>query len=191
MHSVIVFDFCRDKAIGAMAYLAKRLSQVDKAKLLKLLYFADRDHFLSSGRPITGATQCAMPWGPLPSECLDLLNGLTSDEALFEFISLTNNRITPTNAVDSGIANLSSDEIEELDRVLEAYGDWDTWKLVNHTHSLPEYRDTYVEGTSTPIPYEVMLKHYAPDRMLFSRPVVSPLTAAHMRSPFPRAEPDL
>src|SRR5258706_9893863 len=92
----IVFQFDLTKALQAIAYLVSHLGEVEKVKLLKLLYIADREHFLRHGYPITGDRPYAMPWGPVPSACLDALNGQSwphSDDA-FEYIQVINNMVT-------------------------------------------------------------------------------------------------
>jgi hypothetical protein len=57
---------------------------------------------------------------------------------------------------------------------------------------LPEYKETYVEGTSQTIPYELILKHRGSERHFEGgRLVVSQQMAAHMLSPFQSSEAEL
>ena len=72
---LIHFQFDLDKAIEAIACVVRRLGPIDKLRLMKLLYIADRDSFLPNARPITGDELYALPWGPVPSGCLDAVNG--------------------------------------------------------------------------------------------------------------------
>ncbi|MCK4275964.1 MAG: SocA family protein, partial [Phycisphaerae bacterium] len=65
MKATIQFKWRPDKAIQATAYLVGKLGKVDKIKLIKLLYIADRDHFLQHGAPITGDDQYALNKGPV------------------------------------------------------------------------------------------------------------------------------
>lgn len=67
----IVFTFDLNRALIAMVQIVDALGEVDKAKLIKLLYIADKSHFLSHGSPITGDTPLAMKWGPVPCSCLE------------------------------------------------------------------------------------------------------------------------
>src|SRR5262249_47985983 len=92
----INFQFDLVKAVQVIAYLASRLGGVEKVKLLKLLYIADREHFLKHGYPITGDRQFAMPWGPVPSACLDALNGQSwpAPDDVFEFLHVVDNLVT-------------------------------------------------------------------------------------------------
>jgi hypothetical protein len=67
-----------------------------------------------------------------------------------------------------------------------------TWDLAQETREYPEYKETYVEGTSTPIPFELILKHSGDEsKFHLGRPVITPEMAAHMICPFPNDESDL
>jgi uncharacterized phage-associated protein len=188
----ISFQFDLGKAVQAMAYLVRELTRVDKAKLMKLMYVADRDHFIEHGYPITGDEQVAMKYGPLPSACLDALDGNPRDAKARVFAYLQIEDTTVSLRKDPGDDRLAESEKAMLQRVAGQHRDKSTWALGRETHAYPEYQHTYREGTSTPIPWEVILRHYG-GAAAFSkgRPVVSPEMAAHMTSPFSQPEPDL
>lgn len=193
--TVIRFDFSPTKSLQAMGYLVGRLGGIDKVALTKLLYIADRDHFLSSGYPITGDRQYAMPRGPVPSDSLSLLNGEfwdSNNHDVGDYFEQNRYRLTVTQ--DPGICQLTQPEVTTLNEVLEKYGDLakKTWLLVKATHEFPEYKEVYHEKTSTLIPYELILKHYDNgSRMLDNRPVVSHETASRMVNPFWGSDSDL
>ncbi len=87
---------------------------------------------------------------------------------------------------------LTDYEKSVLDAVLDKHGKTPTWTLVRQTHSYKEYREVYVEGISTRIPYETLLKYYgSAEQFRYNRPVVSKQMAAQMKSPFLHPEPDL
>ena len=95
---------------------------------------------------------------------------------------------------DPGVDALDNAEKATLDRVLRQYGDIakrDKWEFVNQTHEFPEFKDVFRPNTSTLIPYELILKHHAPDRMLHGRPVISEATASRMTNPFWDDDSDL
>lgn len=188
----ITFEFDLQKAVQAIAYIVKLLGAADKVKLTKLLYIADREHFLRHGYPITGDAPFAMRWGPVPSACLDALNGQSwpRADAAFEFLHVDDNRVTVRR--DPGVDRLAAGEREVLDEVVRAHGAKDNWSLVGETHRYPEYREAYVEGTSRPIPYELILKHSGDARHYrHDRPVIAEATVQHMVCPFRRSEADL
>lgn len=182
----IVFPFNPDKAIQAIAYILSATGgSLEKVKLTKLLYLADRQSFIERGVSITGDRLVAMPYGPVPSGCLDLLNGvaLINRDRVFRFIHVDDTQVSLRQAPERTLLNDADREI--LDQIVRDHGTTQTWKLVRQTHALPEYHDTYVEGTSTPIPFEVIASASRDTRRFrLDRPVVSTETAAAMPCPF-------
>jgi hypothetical protein len=182
----ITFNFDTEKTLQALAYfLRKSNGGIDKAKLMKLVYLADRANFISRGVPITGDTPFAMKLGPVPSDTLNLVDGeffpIYGD--IYEHLQLMNVRVSLVK--DPGDHRLSPEEKAELEAVWKEHGHKATIPLCYETHNLPEYRETYVDGTSMRIPYERIAMHSGnPQRFRKGRPVISPETAAAMRPPF-------
>lgn len=173
-----------------MAYFLKALAPLDKAKLMKLLYLADRDAFLNIGHPITGDRQFAMRYGPAPCECLDIVNADVDARGIFQYIHVVDDKVS-LRADHPGLVALQDDEICILNQVANDYGATPTWTLVRKLHQLPEYREVYVPDTSTQIPYETLLKHYGTEEQFrHGRPVVSTEMAAHIECPFPQSSSD-
>jgi uncharacterized phage-associated protein len=174
-------------------YLVDKLGPLDKVKLTKLLYIADRSHFLKNGRPITGDRQYALRFGPLASNCLDALNGMlcTQDRDLvFEFLHVDNKKVLLEKKPDTEI--LRQSEIDALNEAVESFGQMGTFELADYTHSFPEYVEVYEEGTSKRIPYELMLKHHGnKEQVRFGRPVVTAEIAQHAVNPFSSDDSDL
>lgn len=187
----IRFHFNPHKAVHTVAYLVEQVGPMDKVKLFKLLYLADRDHFIRCGYPITGDRLVAMEYGPLPSGCLDLLNGLiTQQDDLFNYIEVSDNTVSLRKQPERYI--LDETEIDTLQRVVREHGGKRTWDLVEETHQYPEYAHVYQESTSTTIPYELIAQHHGgPERFRNDRAVISSDAVDHVVSPFHRTEPDL
>lgn len=189
---MIRYQFCPEAAVQASAYLLRALGgRADKTKLAKLLYLADKAHFLKFGSPITGDTQSALPHGPLPSCTLNLLNGL--DDDLNEYVSkhVVCDRWQFVQSGEVAVDALTETAIGVLDETLDTYGQLHTWAIKRLTHDLPEYRECEVPGSSAPIPYEVILKHSGANHVRNGRPVITTAMAMHMLCPFPCSEPDL
>lgn len=190
---ILRFQFDPEKAIQAMGYLLRSLGRsIDKAKLMKLLYIADRAHFLTWDHPITGDKLVAMPKGPVPSNSLNLLNrdfARQWDAAIDAHLGLENHEVLLKS--DPGISRLDRDEKATLDAVLKEHGHKRTWSLVEETHKYPEYCEAYVEGTSRPIPYELLLRHYKPDSLHRGRVVITERMLSHATCPFPNDDSDL
>jgi uncharacterized phage-associated protein len=183
-HVTIRFKFSVEKALQVLAYFLKD-GAMDKAKLMKLVYLADREHFIETGTSITGDRLCAMPYGPVPSTTLDLVDGNIRNSYVFKFIHIDNVRVSLAN--DPGDDQLSAPERETLRRVMRTHGSLKTWHLVHRTHKLPEYLSTYVKGTSTTIPFEEIARLSGNERRFrHNRPVITPETAAQMVCPFHR-----
>ena len=174
-----------------IAYLVGKLGKVNKIKLVKLLYIADRDHFLQHGAPITGDDQYALNKGPVPSMTLDMLDGdLPESEECFRHVHQDD--FTFTVKEEPRVDLLSESELAVLDAVLRDHGNKDKWALVKETHTYPEYKQTYRQGTSTLISYETILRCYDTGdqtRFRHNRPVISQKIIASMQCPFPPWEP--
>jgi uncharacterized phage-associated protein len=73
-------DFIADKEkiVEALVYVASRLPGVGRFHAAKILYFAERDHLRTFGRPLLGDRFVAMENGPVPSFAYDVLKGTVS-----------------------------------------------------------------------------------------------------------------
>jgi uncharacterized phage-associated protein len=188
----IKFTFQPRKAVQAMAYIVRHIGSMDKVKLMKLLYLADREQFIRCGYPITGDSQKAMPYGPVPSGSLDLLNAVRviPQDTVFKYLHIDDNTVVARD--DPGTGLLNPDEVAVLDKVIQQYGHVATWSLVNQTHALPEYAHAYVEGAARPIDYELIAQYSNnPQRFRLNRPVISVEAAPYMTCPMDPADEDL
>lgn len=198
MTQALKFRFDREKAVLVMTHMVRALGAVDKLKLMKLVYLADKAHFLEAGHPITGDLQKALPFGPVPSCTLDLLNGNSWPEPqyAFQFLHVDDNAVMLRGEPES--ARLSPQEMATVDRIVAAYGKSATRALVIETHGLPEYMEAFETATSqgkraAPIPYEAILRHAGDDRHFrLRRPVVADAALDHLLCPFsPGVDADL
>jgi uncharacterized phage-associated protein len=69
------------KAVEATLFVANRIERPDFYKVVKLLYFADRDHLAAYGRVITGDTYHKLENGPVPTRIYDGLKALRHHNA--------------------------------------------------------------------------------------------------------------
>lgn len=187
----IEYQFNADKAVAAMARLVSGTGPTDKLKLVKLLYLSDRDCFLKHGHPITGDQPVAMDHGPVPSGCLDVLNGQIQSD-VFSFLHVQDKTVTPERNPSGCAVELSEHESKVLQDVLDQYGWMSTSQLYRLVHDLPEYKECHVPGTSTPIPFEKILKHHGTeDQYRNGRAVITREMRKHLICPFPRSEPPI
>ena len=79
----IRFKYDADKAGQAILWLLHRHGgSMDKLKLIKLFFYADRLHLLRYGRPIVGGHYFAMNFGPVSSELKDIVDSTEQNEQL-------------------------------------------------------------------------------------------------------------
>lgn len=62
-----------DKIVELLLYLAHVRPDADKYQAVKFFYLADREHLNRYGRPITHEEYFALPYGPVASKAMDLL----------------------------------------------------------------------------------------------------------------------
>lgn len=67
------FNVDKIKTLNAALYILSELGQTDFHKIFKILYFAEQQHLKYYGRPLTGDSYNAMPFGPVPSFLYDVL----------------------------------------------------------------------------------------------------------------------
>jgi len=192
----IQFQFDFEKSMQAIAYLLNALGgSEDKRKLMKLLYRAERDHFLQFGRPITGDSLCALPQGPVPSGAMDLINGGYEPQVpTYVHFRVNNNTVEITDS--PGDARLAESDKAILDQVVQDHGSKHPDQVQREAHALSEWQEVYPHGswTSKPIPYELILSHYHgddPSKFRHGRPVISPTMASEMVCPFPSSDANL
>jgi len=143
---------------AAAILLRKHGGPMEFLKLLKLLYLADRQSLLRSGRSITCDRYVSMDHGPVLSMTYDLISNGTSvqkESFWLQHISVpADYRVKVLN--DPGNSELSEVETQMLEEVYATFGNWDQWKLVDEVmHVLPEWEDP--NGSSIPIAVDDIL----------------------------------
>ncbi len=149
------------KATQAAAFFIKRRGQgyMSYMKLMKLLYFSDREALIQWGAPITSDTFYSMDRGPVLSRVLDLVTeGASPQESHF-----WENHLQPFGdhevkmIADPSNEELSEAEVELLDSVYAKFGRLSRWAIVDEAHKLPEWENPH--GSRTLIRYADILKH--------------------------------
>lgn len=69
------FQFDERKGTEALAFIAEQWPEVTAFFASKVLFFAEKEHLNSYGRPIVADTFIAMPAGPVPSTIYDFVRG--------------------------------------------------------------------------------------------------------------------
>ncbi len=131
-------------SINGALFIVKQLrGKVDFHRLFKILYFADRKHLATYGRPITGDRYVAMTKGPVPSELYDILTYNRGDNKLFtpppsivkliEGLKVQDSYYVVTDA-EPNMDFLSESAVEILEWSIREYGykSFDALTLASH-----------------------------------------------------------
>lgn len=152
MKAIVDFDY--KKGTQALNFFAqKEGGAIDKLKVLKLIWLADRYHLRKYGRPIVNDVYFAMKLGPVASNVKDLTEDPRAlDDAersyLQAFLSCDTqkNLITTKKIVDVDV--FSETDLEALERVYEAYGSYKAPSLVELAHDYPEWKKFEISLTT-------------------------------------------
>jgi len=121
-----------DKIGNTVIYLADRIPQLSKTKLLKLLYILDEISIKKSGIPILNLKYKVWKFGPVSEE---LFIELSSDSSLLEkFINRDNEGNHIVSKVKFNDDEFSENDIDLLNYVIEKYGNKTAKELVSYTH---------------------------------------------------------
>jgi uncharacterized phage-associated protein len=165
MQNFSIFD--ERKAAQAAAFLLfKGKGRLALLKLMKLMYLSERLSLGRYGDTITGDDFVSMKNGPVLSMLLNHLNGFVKSSAdgwdkwiadrSDNVIALRDPSMIRTPEED--LLALSETDLECLNEVWSEFGHWDSWKLVDYTHSeaCPEWQDP--GNSSRPIPPARLLR---------------------------------
>lgn len=134
------------KIIQALCYVANSQpdATIDTMKAYKLLWLADRWHLRNGGRTITGDDYWALPYGPVPSDAKNLVDGkktrLSSSVDFYSYLGVVSDhkikaKTTPYMSV------FSDSDIYAMDLILKMYGDKTAIELSNLSHRFPEWKN--------------------------------------------------
>jgi len=126
----ITFQFNRTKAIEAILYLAKKVSDSDIYGICKLLYLVDKTSLEKYGRFIFGESYYAMKEGPTPSNAYDLLKEVAKTP--IDELSVDGNQVIALRNPD--LDCLSDSDIECLDQIITMYGNTPNWVRAKDAH---------------------------------------------------------
>jgi uncharacterized phage-associated protein len=136
-----------DKIVELLLYLAHVRPNADKYQAVKFFYLADREHLNRYGRPITHEAYFALPYGPVASKAMDLLeeDHWTMTEAGLEALPFEIERETrdgrpltyiraPKREVNRDL--FSKSDLKVFDEIIATYGDstFEELFLITHDH---------------------------------------------------------
>lgn len=149
------FRFDEEKTIAAILHICKEVrsrgeSKVGFHKIFKIIYFADREHLATWGRPITGDYFVAMQYGPVPSSTYDILKSrkgdtFSIDKDKYKGLFDVHGHIVDAKA-DPDLNCLSESELVELNRAIEENAHLNFGDLVGKSHG-PAYDAAVKDGS--------------------------------------------
>ncbi len=152
------FFFDERKAAQAAAWLLRRYGEpMESARLVKLLYLADRQSLIDTGYTVTGDTLVVTDSGPALSNVLELVasTACASDTHWSTYVErIGEDQLTHTSADQCGA--LSEYERKLLDGLCDRYGSLPESKLRALTSELPEWSKP--SNGATPIDPTVILR---------------------------------
>ncbi|MFW5804028.1 MAG: Panacea domain-containing protein [bacterium] len=121
------------KIINSIIFFALKNpdKKINRLKLMKLLWLADRIHLNKYGRLILKDKYNALPRGPIPSNTYNISKNSQSD-----YFTVKGFKITAIRSFEE--AYFSKSDIEVLEHVWEKYGKSDI-DLIRLSHKFPEW----------------------------------------------------
>jgi len=121
------FTFDQQKALEIILYISRKCQ--DQYHLLKILYYADREHLQEYGRFTCGDSYIAFKFGPVPKEVFDMIDHVRSKGTdgnneynyLINEFKAENQKIIPLREPDINV--LSPSDVECLDKSIEVNKD--------------------------------------------------------------------
>ena len=126
-------------------------------KMLKLLYFADRECVREKGFPVTGDDAFAMDYGPVLTRVYDYIKCSPRKGAHVWAQYFQTDGYDLVKIADPGTPDLSKFDKRILTTVYEAHKEVDGFDLSQLSHDFPEWKAVYKDGTSTPISLDNLL----------------------------------
>jgi uncharacterized phage-associated protein len=146
-------DFTVDKAkaVEALVYVAAKLGEVSRFNAAKILYFADRQHLRTYGRPVTGDYYVAMDNGPVPSFVYDVLKQAVrpADRALVAgaLAAVEGSHFPKVRALrEPNMEVFSVSDVECLDYGIEHVGNRSFGSVSDETHKHVAWKNASDNG---------------------------------------------
>lgn len=139
-----------EKCIEGIDLLAQEKPGITQYYVCKVFFFADKEHLLDWGRPISGDRFVAMEHGPVPSFIYDLLKDSAAepDEIVDQLNARINilrdqNRLMVYSKGSNSFPHLSGTDREYLLSALCTYGDMPFGKLRDLSHQDIAYQEAW------------------------------------------------
>jgi uncharacterized phage-associated protein len=134
--------------VQTICYILQNTGPIDKLKIVKMVYFADKLHLQLYGRTITGDSYCVMKNGPVGSTTLDVLNENLEylDENDIEYSKgylrklSSDSKFYEASNAQNELDYLAKSDKKVLDQIIQKFSKIDSLELVEITHKYPEWK---------------------------------------------------
>jgi uncharacterized phage-associated protein len=145
-----------DKAAQEAAFFADKAGgEIEKLKLIKLIYLAERESMRVRARPMIYDEMYSLEHGPICSNALNGINGKIDKSIWSKWVKvLSNNKTVRLQrlASRSKLDHLSDSDIEIMQRIWDKFGQMTSAQIRKWTHDhCPEY--TEIDSGRLPISY--------------------------------------
>ena len=140
-----------DKIEAIVSYYAKKIKDLYKVKLMKMLWYADAISYMKSGSSMTGLVYLHKEMGALPvghNKLLSLERINVQEETSANYDLLIH--FYPLETIDYSV--LMDDEIEILDTVIRKFKRYQTKQIIEYMHKEKAYSMTEADEI---IPYSL------------------------------------
>jgi len=130
-----------DKIETMISYIAEKVSNLFKVKLMKMLWYSDVLSFIESGFSMTGMVYRHEPMGALPIghySMMNLENLNIKEEMSYNYDMMLH--VYPTKGMDYSV--LSDGEKAILDKVIEKFKNYKAKDIVDYMHEEKAYTET-------------------------------------------------
>ena len=145
----------RKAAQAAAKFVCAEGSKIEKLKLIKLMYLAERESIRSRGRPMFYDELFSLKDGPICSSTLNAINGGIDKEIWAAYIQKNGDKDIYLVSGNNGHDELSRSDLAVIESIIRQFGWMTSSQIRNWTHNprnCPEY--TEVENNSRlPIAY--------------------------------------
>ncbi len=130
-----------DKIEAMISYIAEKVSNLFKVKLMKMLWYSDVLSFIENGRSMTGMVYRHEAMGALPVghySLMNLENLNVQEEMSYNYDTMLH--VYPTANMDYSV--LSDGERVILDKVIAKFKDYKAKEIVDYMHDERAYDET-------------------------------------------------
>jgi len=145
------FRVSHEKCIQGIHWLARHRPGITQYYIGKVFFFADKEHLLDWGRPISGDRYVAMEHGPVPSLIYDLIKDTSGEpdelvdelSSRVEIVARGTTRHVYSKADEAEFPDLSETDKEYLLDALHKYGNMHFDELKRLSHEDPAYNEAW------------------------------------------------